>query len=86
MSKDELRQKLLASSEQIDEFEGYDANPSLQMVRLYALAVGANIEIKVSDRAAEWESSNRYSLGDHQASSRPITTRFVWSDAKAGVL
>lgn len=82
MSKEELRSKLLASDEQIDDFECYDADPSLQMVRLYALAIGANVEIKVSDRDAGTEGSKHYSLGGHHVSSQPIATKFVWSDIR----
>ena len=53
LSASDIAEIMHASTAQIEEFEHYDSDPTLRMVRLYALAIGADISFTVSDRAAK---------------------------------
>ena len=51
MTVEELSDILGASSEQIENFENADSDPTLEFVALYAIAVGADIKVTVSSRS-----------------------------------
>ena len=51
LSQAELAQRMGVSQSAVAQFERYDANPTLATIQRYALAVDANLELKVtSDR------------------------------------
>ena len=51
LSQAELAQRMGVSQSAVAQFERYDANPTLATIQRYALAVEANLELKVtSDR------------------------------------
>lgn len=57
LSASDIAEIMHASTAQIEEFEHYDSDPTLRMVRLYALAIGANISFNISDRDARGDIS-----------------------------
>lgn len=50
LSQKDVAERLGISQSAVAQFEGYDANPTLNAIRRYALAVGADIEFIVRPR------------------------------------
>lgn len=50
LSQADVAERLGISQSAVAQFEGYDANPTLNAIRRYALAVGADIEFIVRPR------------------------------------
>lgn len=57
MTVSDVARTIGASTQQVEAIEDYDANPTLEAVQLYAMAVGANVAIEVTPRVdqATWE-------------------------------
>lgn len=49
MTEQAVAERMGVSEQDVVEFERYDSNPTLDLVRRYALAVGARLETRVID-------------------------------------
>lgn len=52
LSQLDVAERLCVSKSEVAQFESYDANPTLNEIRQYALAVGADVEFIVRPRQA----------------------------------
>lgn len=82
MTQKEVAEKMGVSQSAIAQFEHYDANPTLNALRRYALAVGADIEFTVRPRDySHVVTSTASSVGSVSAINveRPRSSAVKWN-------
>ena len=73
LTQTDVAQRMNVSQPAISQFESEETNPTLQMIRRYAIAVGARITTKVEDNDQN-RSQSTYTLFPNISLEEPPTT------------
>lgn len=84
LTQQQVAERMGVSQPCVSQFERYDANPTLDTVRRYAMAVGARIETRVIDDEVPYLKAKDTLIPIQQIPAE--TPKIVWESSRTTVL